>query len=152
MSSHHSNGSSVSGLTLAHFRRRFKILLSFYQVWAVRQSVYGFALPPHFSSWMSFLEALSFDVGDFLFPSWTCIGGLTARITFNGLWPLLVMMMVVLVRLALQKGRKGSFQTAQLYSLEAFIFISYCVLPSVTRSVCGAARLSEPVQIDHAHL
>ena len=126
------------------FRRRFKILLSFYQVWAVRQSVYGFALPPHFSSWMSFLEALSFDVGDFLFPSWTCIGGLTARITFNGLWPLLVMMMVVLVRLALQKGRKGSFQTAQLYSLEAFIFISYCVLPSVTRSVCGSARLSEP--------
>ena len=146
MSSRHSNGSSVSGLILAHFRRRFKILLSFYQVWAVRQSVYGFALPPHFSSWMSFLEALNFDVGDFLFPSWTCIGGLTARITFNGLWPLLVMMMVVLVRLALQKGRKGSFQTAQLYSLglEAFIFISYCVLPSVTRSVCGAARLSEP--------
>ena len=145
MSSRHSNGSSVSGLTFAHFRRRFKILLSFYQVWAVRQSVYGFALPPHFSSWMSFLEALSFDVGDFLFPSWTCIGGLPARIMFNGLWPLLVMMMVVLVRLALQKGRKGSFQTAQLYSLEAFIFISYCVLPSVTRSVCSAARLlSEP--------
>ena len=118
--------------------------MNFYQVWAVRQSVYGFALPPHFSSWMSFLEALNFDVGDFLFPSWTCIGGLTARITFNGLWPLLVMMMVVLVRLALQKARTGSFQTAQLYSLEAFIFISYCVLPSVTRSVCGAARLSEP--------
>ena len=144
MSSRHSNGSSVSGLTFAHFRRRFKILLSFYQVWAVRQSVYGFALPPHFSSWMSFLEALNFDVGDFLFPSWTCIGGLTARITFNGLWPLVAMMMVVLMRLALQKARTGSFQTAQLFSLEAFIFISYCVLPSVTRSVCGAARLSEP--------
>ena len=134
----------IGFLTPARFRRRFKILLSFYQVWAVRQSVYGFALPPHFSSWMSFLEALSFDVGDFLFPSWTCIGGLTARITFNGLWPLVAMMMVVLMRLALQKARTGSFQTAQLFSLEAFIFISYCVLPSVTRSVCGAARLSEP--------
>jgi len=134
----------IGSLTPARFRRRFKILLNFYQVWAVRQSVYGFALPPHFSSWMSFLEALNFDVGDFLFPSWTCIGGLTARITFNGLWPLVAMMMVVLMRLALQKARTGSFQTAQLFSLEAFIFISYCVLPSVTRSVCGAARLSEP--------
>ena len=134
----------IGSLTPARFRRRFKILLNFYQVWAVRQSVYGFALPPHFSSWMSFLEALSFDVGDFLFPSWTCIGGLTARITFNGLWPLVAMMMVVLMRLALQKARTGSFQTAQLFSLEAFIFISYCVLPSVTRSVCGAAGLSEP--------
>ena len=134
----------IGSLTPARFRRRFKILLNFYQVWAVRQSVYGFALPPHFSSWMSFLEALNFDVGDFLFPSWTCIGGLTARITFNGLWPLVAMMMVVLMRLALQKARTGSFQTAQLFSLEAFIFISYCVLPSVTRSVCGAAGLSEP--------
>ena len=134
----------IGSLTPARFRRRFKILLNFYQVWAVRQSVYGFALPPHFSSWRSFLEALNFDVGDFLFPSWTCIGGLTARITFNGLWPLVAMMMVVLMRLALQKARTGSFQTAQLFSLEAFIFISYCVLPSVTRSVCGAARLSEP--------
>ena len=134
----------IGSLTPARFRRRFKILLNFYQVWVVRQSVYGFALPPHFSSWMSFLEALNFDVGDFLFPSWTCIGGLTARITFNGLWPLVAMMMVVLMRLALQKARTGSFQTAQLFSLEAFIFISYCVLPSVTRSVCGAARLSEP--------
>ena len=115
---------------------KFKCCLSFYQVWAVRQSVYGFELPGSLSGVMAFFDALSFDVGTFIFPSWTCLGGLTARLVFSGLWPLVLMAVVALSLLALEAARKGgSFQRALLRSLEAAIFISFCVLPSVTRSL-----------------
>ena len=115
---------------------KFKCCLSFYQVWAVRQSVYGFELPGSLSGVMAFFDALSFDVGTFIFPSWTCLGGLTARLVFSGLWPLVLMAAVALSLLALEAARKGSsFQRALLRSLEAAIFISFCVLPSVTRSL-----------------
>ena len=115
---------------------KFKCCLSFYQVWAVRKSVYGFELPGSLSGVMAFFDALSFDVGTFIFPSWTCLGGLTARLVFSGLWPLALMAVVALCLLALEVAHKGgSPQGALLRSLEAAIFISFCVLPSVTRSL-----------------
>ena len=114
---------------------KFKCCLTFYQVWAVRKSVYGFELPGDLGSVMAFFEALSFDVGSFIFPSWTCLGGLTARVVFSGLWPLALMAAVALGLLGLEAARKGPIQRALLRSLEAAIFISFCVLPSVTRSL-----------------
>ena len=108
--------------------------LAFYQVFAVRESVYGFSLPGELSGWLTGFEVLSFDVGSFIFPSWTCAGGLTIRIAFNGLWPLLLMVLVGLTLLAREMMRKGSCRGALLQSLEAAVFISFCVLPSVTRS------------------
>ena len=114
---------------------KFKCCLSFYQVWAVRKSVYGFELPGDLGSVMAFVEALSFDLGSFIFPSWTCLGGLTARLVFSGLWPLALMAAVALGLLGLEAARKGPLQRALLRSLEAAIFISFCVLPSVTRSL-----------------
>ena len=115
---------------------KFKCCLSFYQVWSVRQSVYGFELPGSLSGVMAFFDALSFDVGAFIFPSWTCLGGLTARLVFAGLWPLVLIAAVSLCLLSLEAARKGgSPQRALLRSLEAAIFISFCVLPSVTRSL-----------------
>ena len=65
-----------------------QIVLSFYQVWSVRESVYGFEMPGELSSWLRFSEVFSFDLGNYIFPSWTCVGGLTTRLVFNGLWPL----------------------------------------------------------------
>ena len=115
---------------------KFKCCLSFYQVWSVRQSVYGFELPGSLSGVMAFFDALSFDVGAFIFPSWTCLGGLTARLVFAGLWPLVLIAAVSLCLLSLEAARRGgSPQRALLRSLEAAIFISFCVLPSVTRSL-----------------
>ena len=114
---------------------KFKCCLTFYQVWAVRKSVYGFELPGDLGGVMAFFDALSFDVGSFIFPSWTCLGGLTARLVFSGLWPLGLMAAVALCLLGLEAARKGSLQRALLRSLEAAIFISFCVLPSVTRSL-----------------
>jgi hypothetical protein len=114
---------------------KFKCCLTFYQVWAVRKSVYGFELPGDLGSVMAFFDALSFDVGSFIFPSWTCLGGLTARLVFSGLWPLGLMGAVALCLLGLEAVRKGSLQRALLHSLQVAIFISFCVLPSVTRSL-----------------
>ena len=114
---------------------KFKCCLAFYQVWAVRKSVYGFELPGDLGSVMAIFEALSFDVGSFMFPSWTCLGGLTARLVFSGLWPLGMMAAVALGLLGLEAARKGPVQQALFRSLEAAVFISFCVLPSVTRSL-----------------
>ena len=128
-----------------------------FQIWAVRVSVYGasqtrpapvtslprdpatptagFSLPSELSGWLSWLEVLSFDVGSFIFPSWTCVGGLTTRLAFNGLWPLVLMIAVASALLAHAAVRKSSLRAAMLRGLEASILISFCVLPSVTRSL-----------------
>ena len=92
-------------------------------------------LPSEFSDWLSVLTALSFDIGSFIFPDWKCIGGLTMRLAFNGLWPLVLMLAVALALAARKALRKGLIKAVALHSLEAAIFISFCVLPSVTRSL-----------------
>ena len=64
-------------------KAKFKSCLFFFQVWSVRESVYGFSLPRKFSGWLSAFEALNFDVGGFIFPSWTCAGSLTTRLALG---------------------------------------------------------------------
>ena len=126
--------------------RRFKSILSFYQVWAVRKSVYGFELPGDMSAIMALFEALSFDIGSFLFPPWTCIGGLITRLAFSGLWPIALMGLAAACLFSLHASRRGSssFQTAKRRSIEVAILISFCVLPSVTRSQVAGAQTSTP--------
>ena len=136
------------------------MVLSFAQVWLVRESVYGLyatrvrtarsgrsathapvslaldsTLPSGLSDWLSVLEPLGFDLGSFVFPDWKCVGGLTTRLAFSGLWPLVLMLAVALALTVREAARKGSLQSAALHSLEAAVFISFCVLPSVTRSL-----------------
>jgi len=120
-----------------HFglQAKFKCCLSFYQVWAVRKSVYGFELPGEYDGAMSFFDVLAFDVSTFIFPTWTCLGGMVVRLVFSGLWPLLMMFVIALCLLGREAVRKGSLINALLRTLEAFIFISFCLLPSVTRSL-----------------
>ena len=81
------------------------------------------------------LTPLGFDIGSFIFPDWKCVGGLTTRLAFNGLWPLVLMLAVALTLAAHKAARKASVRSAALRSLEAAVFISFCVLPSVTRSL-----------------
>ena len=92
-------------------------------------------LPSALSDWMSVLEPLNFDVGNFIFPDWKCVGGLTTRLAFSGLWPLVLMLAVALALAAREVARKGSIKVVALRSLEVVVFISFCVLPSVTRSL-----------------
>ena len=92
-------------------------------------------LPSELSDWLSVLTVLGFDVGSFIFPDWKCVGGLTTRLAFNGLWPLALMLAVVLALAAREALRKGSIKAVVHHSLEAAVFISFCVLPSVTRSL-----------------
>jgi len=93
-------------------------------------------LPSGLSDWLSVLEPLAgFDVGSFVFPDWKCVGGLATRLAFNGLWPLILMLAVALALAACEVARKGSIKSVALRSLEFAVFISFCVLPSVTRSL-----------------
>ena len=92
-------------------------------------------LPSGLSDWLSALEPLGFDIGSFVFPDWKCVGGLTTRLAFNGLWPLVLILAVALALAAREAARKGSIKSVALRSLEFAVFISFCVLPSVTRSL-----------------
>jgi len=89
-------------------------------------------LPSGLSDW---LKPFDFDLGSFVFADWKCVGGLTTRLAFNGLWPLVLMLAVALALAAREVARKGSIKSVALRSLEAAVFISFCVLPSVTRSL-----------------
>ena len=111
------------------------MVLSFAQVWLVRESVYGFTLPSGLSDWLSIFDLGSFDLGSFIFPDWKCVGGLTTRLAFSGLWPLVLMLAMALALTVREAARKGSLQSAALRTLEAAVFISFCALPSVTRSL-----------------
>ena len=92
-------------------------------------------LPSGLSDWLSVLELLDFDLGSFVFADWKCVGGLATRLAFNGLWPLVLMLTVALALTAREAACKGSIKSVALRSLEAAVFISFCVLPSVTRSL-----------------
>ena len=84
---------------------------------------------------MSVFEVLSFDLGSFIFPSWICVGGLSTRLAFTGLWPLVLMVAVALALSAREAVRKCEYRAVMLRSLEVAVFISFCVLPSVTRTL-----------------
>ena len=92
-------------------------------------------MPSGLSDWLSMLTPLSFDIGSFIFPDWKCIGGLATRLAFNGLWPLVFILAVALALAARNAVRKGSNRSVALRSLKVAVFISYCTLPSVTRSL-----------------
>ena len=47
---------------------KFKCVLTFCQVWAVRETVYGFELKGDLSAIVALFEALSFDIGSFRLP------------------------------------------------------------------------------------
>ena len=131
---------------------KFKMLLSFTQVWAVRTSVYGIEAPSEFSDWLGAFDFLGFDIGTLLFPAWSCAGGFRFRLAFNALWPLFLMAAVAAALVAHALLTRQLVRRALLRSLEVAVFISFCVLPSVTRSLfmafeCDSFRrddLSDP--------
>ena len=108
-------------------------------MWLVRESVYGLyaptlsnremagliltrlcalpcghsTLPSGLSDWVSVLTPLSFDIGIFIFTDWKCVGGLTTRLAFNGLWPL-VLMLAVALALAARKRQHARARSEAL--------------------------------------
>ena len=88
--------------------RRFKICLTFFQVWSVRQSIFGFSTPAELSGWLSAFEIFNFDLGEFIFPSWKCVGGLTMRLAFSGLWPIGLTIAVAFAYVAREVWCRGS--------------------------------------------
>ena len=112
-------------------------------------------LPSELTNWLPLPELFDFDLGSFIFPDWKCVGGLTTRLAFNGLWPLALMLAVALALAARKAARKGSIKSVALRSLEFAVFASFCVLPSVTRSLFLAFQCQSfgfDDQIGRAHV
>ena len=63
------------------------------------------------------------------------------RIAFNGLWPFALVAALACILSARNaalirgSGLREAIRLAMLHSLEAFVVVSFCVLPSVTRSL-----------------
>jgi hypothetical protein len=142
------------------------MLVAFYQVFAVRYSVYGFSfsgpqqLMDKLSGPLSKVDAVfNVDLGLILFPSWTCLrtlpllegrpgAALLLRIAFTAQWPLVLVLVgavahsfnTLVQQLALALCcRKATpcraLGHAMRSSLQAAIFVTFCMLPSVTRSL-----------------
>lgn len=111
------------------------MVLNFYAVWGVREDIYGFQMPDELSSWVSFTSGFKFDVGGFLFPSWTCLGDLGIRLAVNGLWPFCVIFMVIPALLIKGLIKKQPAIDAFLAGLKLAIFVSFCLLPNVSESL-----------------
>ena len=101
--------------------------MSFYQVWAVRESVYGFVLPSEFSAWADMAGVFSLDIGAWLFPSWTCIGDMHIRLVFNGVWPFALVLALALLLTARSlmlnqaSGLRGAVRPAMIQILQVFV-------------------------------
>lgn len=90
-------------------RPKAKVLVSFYQICATFNPVYGVRLNDAFSGWADFVEVFSVDVLSFTYPS-ACLGSMQTRLLFTALWPyaaVLVMSLAIIahafVTRALQK-------------------------------------------------
>ena len=139
----------------------------------MRESVYGFTFsgPDEIMSRVNEpLERVdavfSLDIGRILFPSWTCLrtfpllegkgAALRLRIGFTALWPLVLVLLgalahsfnallkQMLLALCCKKATPcRSLGLAIRSSLGAFVFVTFCMLPSVTRSLFLAFECEE---------
>ena len=85
-----------------------RICLTFFQVWSVRERIFGFSPPAELSGWLSAFEIFNFNLGAFIFPDWKCVGGMTTRLAFLGLWPIALMIAVAFAFLAREVWCRGS--------------------------------------------
>ena len=91
---------------------------------------------------MSAFDALSFDLGSFIFPSWTCVGGLFTRLAFTGLWPLVLIVAVALVHLARAAVRKSDLRAALPRSLTITARVHICRHASWARTWIASCAAS----------
>ena len=122
---------------------KFKELISFYQVFNALGAVYGVKLHSGFRGWFSFLTFFDFELVDIVVPG-KCLGSMSKRITVNALVPFVITFCVSFcILLAHMMRRSDTVATTKMPEkgvtalgrcLQAAIFISYLMLPSVLRN------------------
>ena len=123
---------------------KLKSLLSFYQVVAVLGPVYGVHLPSEFASWTHFLNHFAEQISGLLIPT-ACIGSMATRLLVAALAPLLFIALAhgaIVARNVLLDRRAGKPDTLWTHlhprrALPIALVVSYCVLPSVSRTICS---------------
>ena len=130
----------------------FKIVVSFYQVAAQLNAVYGIELDPKFQVWYDSFKAITLDAFDITGIPPACIGDMWMRLTVGMAWPYLFTLIVVIgvtlytlsETIILRKKEKGiSFWVTiwvklwprLLYFTTIIIYIS---LPSVSQTIFQA--------------
>jgi hypothetical protein len=107
------------------------------------QPVYGVQLPSDYTGWLSAFSWVHIDIQELVVPS-ECLGGPRMQLLVGGLWPLFAVALLQLVLLvgdvAVAVWHKASLRSARVWKagllrgLPFAIFLSYCVLPSASRS------------------
>ena len=128
---------------------KFKILVSFYQVFNTLENVYGVRLHPYFARWLDWLvniPFLNFDVMTVLVPG-SCIGSMQARLLLSGTWPWVVVFfaafLITLHGLTFVRRSQPGVPVVTLMldrCLYSTIFIVYLLLPSTSRSIFSARQ------------
>lgn len=126
----------------------FKIFVSFYQVAAQLNAVYGIELHPDFQRWFEYFKIITLDAFDVIGMPQACFGDMWIRLTVGMAWPYLLTFIVLIgvtlytisEMIMLKKKKKiRSFRATLWPRLLYFItIIIYISLPSVSQSIFQA--------------
>jgi hypothetical protein len=132
-------------------QEKFKVVVSFLQVWAVLRSVYGVHLSPQLTAWIPLVNVGALDVVDLAFPG-TCVGSMYRRLLFAALWPFALIAVLVLAIAAFKTIKTIVQEQAEratgagrplaqrilVPSIYVSLLVSYCALPTVSRGIFAA--------------
>ena len=136
-------------LSRLNLQGMFKIFVSFYQVAAQLNAVYGIELHPDFEQWFEYFKIITLDAFDMIGMPPACIGDMWIRLTVGMAWPYLLTFIVLIgvtlytitemIMLKKKKKKIRSFRATLWPRLLYFItIIIYISLPSVSQSIFQA--------------
>ena len=136
----------LAKMSILGLQTKIKIIISFYQVIAILEPVYGIRMDKKFKAWFDFLRMFRFNLINFMIPS-QCLGSMNLYIILSSLWPFIlisVLIMGMIIHTAHRK--KGTCfdrqirETIRFKSLYLAIIVVYFTLPSVSNSIFDAIR------------
>jgi len=121
-----------------------KIVMGFTQVWLVLGPVYGVTLPSELTAWMRAFSFIGFGVD--VLVSRECVGSAIRVLLAGTLWPfalIAALQLLLIVRAFAVRGAGGCrpahvqklLYRSVLSGIPTFILVTFCVLPSVSRSI-----------------
>ena len=124
---------------------KIKVLVSFFQVVATLQPIYGVRMHSAFTWWFNIFDIFTFDLTEiFGIPS-SCFGFMKARLLIGAGWPYALAILLVsgifvsTVIINMKRlNRKDSLARFFSLSLHVVIIIFYFMLPSVSRQIFDA--------------
>jgi len=141
----HYLGKLSTFLTRLRMQAKFKMVISFFQVFLTFKPIYGVHMHSAFTSWFNFLEVFNFGFAELFAIPGPCIGSMKIRLLVTATWPYAIIILIVggilLQNLLLQTQECNRREVNAKFwscSLHVTIIIFYLVLPSISRSIFDA--------------